>query len=180
MSRKPHSEETKQLMRVIALRNGNKPSFKGFRHSEESKKKMSEKRKGVSSWNKGKSLSEEHKERLAKTHRGIPLSLEHKRKVGLAFQGEKHWNWKGGITGENRSARHQLAYKEWRRHVFQRDDWTCQTCGIRGVYLQADHVMPFAFYPELRTEILNGRTLCIPCHRKTPTFANRKDIYVVS
>lgn len=115
--------------------------------------------------------------KLSEAHKGIPLSFEHRMNVGRAFKGEKHWNWQGGISNKNRAVRNQIAYKEWRRHVFQRDDFTCQGCGVRGGSLQADHVMPFAFYPSLRTEILNGRTMCVPCHKKTPTFNNHKDIY---
>ena len=34
----------------------------------------------------------------------------------------------------------------------------------------ADHELPFAYFPDLRFEVLNGRTLCETCHRKTPTF----------
>lgn len=41
----------------------------------------------------------------------------------------------------------RLPAKEWREirtHVFQRDDYTCQYCGIRGVRLQCDHIIPFS------------------------------------
>ena len=67
------------------------------------------------------------------------------------------------------------AYKAWRTLVFERDDFTCQECGIKNglgktVYFHADHIKPFAYYPEFRFEVSNGRTLCVPCHRKTPTY----------
>jgi 5-methylcytosine-specific restriction endonuclease McrA len=60
--------------------------------------------------------------------------------------------------------------REWRELVFRRDDYTCQMCGVKGGRLQADHIKPYADHPELRHELSNGRTLCVPCHRSTPTY----------
>lgn len=56
-------------------------------------------------------------------------------------------------------------YKLWRRAVFERDDFTCQTCGKRGVKLNAHHKKSYAWYPELRYDISNGITLCETCHK---------------
>lgn len=63
--------------------------------------------------------------------------------------------------------------REWRTRVFERDNWTCQECGAHGVRLNADHIKPFGTHPESRFELSNGRTLCEPCHRKTPTYGWR-------
>lgn len=67
----------------------------------------------------------------------------------------------------DRLARYSVEAKQWRKSVFERDNYTCQKCSVRGTYLEADHIKPFAYYPELRYEISNGRTLCRPCHNKT-------------
>lgn len=56
-------------------------------------------------------------------------------------------------------------YKDWRNAVFQRDNYTCQMCGARGVKINAHHIKQFAFYPEQRTELSNGITLCVSCHK---------------
>ena len=66
--------------------------------------------------------------------------------------------------------RKSLAYKAWRTLVFNRDNYTCQSCQKKGGYLHADHIKPFALFPELRFDVNNGRTLCVPCHKNTGTY----------
>lgn len=155
----------------------------GSKTSIETKAKMSLTRKGripywlkgKTPWNKGKKTPEEVKIKQRKPHK--PLSEETKRKMGISRSGEKNPNWRGGITEKNHGERLYLMgtkeYKDWRIGVFQRDDYTCQECGSRGVTLHADHIKPFAYYPELRLVIENGRTLCVPCHRKTDTYGGK-------
>lgn len=89
-------------------------------------------------------------------------------------KGEKNVNWKGGITPENHRVRTSTEYKEWRKAVFERDNYTCQFCGKRNrITLHADHIKPFAYYPDLRLDLNNGRTLCAPCHSKTDTYMGK-------
>lgn len=66
---------------------------------------------------------------------------------------------------EAKEGRRNSRYKQWRRDVFERDDYTCQKCGKRGVKLNAHHKKPYAFYHSLRYELDNGITLCISCHK---------------
>lgn len=73
----------------------------------------------------------------------------------------------------NRRIRASARMQRWRRAVFGRDNYTCQLCGTRGGYLEADHIKPFAYYPALRFSLENGRTLCGPCHKSTPTYGER-------
>jgi hypothetical protein len=75
-----------------------------------------------------------------------------------------HWNWKGGITNENRRIRASSQYKFWLKSVFKRDNYTCQKCGKRGGKLNAHHIRRFAKFPELRLDVNNGMTLCADCH----------------
>lgn len=67
----------------------------------------------------------------------------------------------------DRLARYSPEAKKWREAVFKRDDYTCRWCGIRGTYLEADHIKPWAYFPELRFVLSNGRTLCRKCHNTT-------------
>lgn len=82
-----------------------------------------------------------------------------------------------GKRSEHKKIRQSAEYKDWRTEVFKRDGYTCSICGTANhkgkgetVVLQADHIKPFALYPELRFDVDNGRTLCYPCHKATETF----------
>lgn len=149
--------------------------------------------KKYSAKHKGRKLSKKHKEAL-RVHRkgaGIYKRTEYHKEitrrgikklydsgVDMGFRKKKYYNsgpknnfWKGGITPLNDRIRKSIEYRIWREAVFARDNWTCQECGIRGgTDLHADHIKMFAFHPELRFAIDNGRTLCIKCHKKTKTY----------
>lgn len=58
-------------------------------------------------------------------------------------------------------------YNEWARQVKERDNYTCQHCGMQIIeHLQAHHMIPWEDNIELRFEISNGMTLCRVCHTK--------------
>lgn len=105
--------------------------------------------------------------------KGSKHSFETRKKMSDAHRGSKSYLWKGGITTVNNLIRRNVDYRAWREKVFKRDDYTCQVCGIRGAFLQADHIKPFAYFPELRFELSNGRTLCLECHKMTDTYLGR-------
>ena len=125
----------------------------GKKHSEESKRKMSESSRGKPAWNKGIPFSKEtcqkmsdHAKRRFKNRENVPA-------------------WKGGITLENKLIRTSLEFMDWRKSVFERDDYVCQKCLERGGELHAHHIIPFAIAPKERLELDNGATLCKPCHK---------------
>jgi len=90
-------------------------------------------------------------------------------------------NWKGGIVKRTELVRKLPEYKQWRSAVFERDNWTCQTCGARGTYLEAHHIKELHLIIKegiIKTaqdskrckqlwDINNGVTLCKNCHNLT-------------
>jgi len=111
----------------------------------------------------GKKHTDEYRLNLSKTRRGVANPM-------FGVSGDKAPNWRGGITPINKAIRNSPKYIEWREIVFKRDGWKCQICPQIGGKLHADHIKPFAYYPELRFDINNGRTLCVSCHKKTETY----------
>lgn len=84
---------------------------------------------------------------------------------GENCSGENHWNWKGGGNSESMRARRTKEYKEWRKLIFERDNYTCQCCGDnKGHNLSAHHIKNFSDNEELRFDTDNGVTLCDKCH----------------
>ncbi|OGD89230.1 hypothetical protein A2W70_04460 [Candidatus Curtissbacteria bacterium RIFCSPLOWO2_02_41_11] len=128
-------------------------------------------KKGQPSWNKGLKMSG-----MSDKHH----SLETKEKMRLSSSGIKSSNWKGGISPLNKIIRRSLKYRTWREAIFERDNYTCQICGIKNqkglgktIELHADHIKPFSIFPELRYDVSNGQTLCIDCHKKTDTYGGK-------
>jgi 5-methylcytosine-specific restriction endonuclease McrA len=148
--------------------------------------------KGHKPWNTGKTrpaFSDEWKEKMSLSGKGRKKTDETKKKISESHKGmKKPWakppikigkdnnKWKGGVTPIHHKIRTSKEYKIWRKAVFERDGYKCIWCGVigNGKNLNADHIKPFALYPELRLAIDNGRTLCISCHRTTDTYGNKK------
>lgn len=146
------SKEHKKALRVPRKGAG---IYKHKPHTEEWKEKQSK-------WMTGRKVSEKTRIKIAKSKIGKPR---------LDIAGEKHFNWKGGVTKERQRIQITIEYKQWRMKVFNRDKFTCRECGDdRGGNLQAHHIKSFAEYPELRFIVSNGITLCKECHKKTDNY----------
>jgi len=151
--------------------------IKGFRSSPNTEFK-----KGVLSTTKP--FKKGHKIRL-----GMKQSEKTKEKIRLKKRGQKHtmktkskMSLSHGGTGISVIATKRYyhlkdwRYKEWRSKVFERDNWTCQTCRKRGVELNAHHIKSWANYPEFRYDLNNGVTLCVECHKLTDNYKGKKCI----
>ena len=148
----------------------------GKKHSEITKEKMSQKALQRDKSSYVKSNETKAKMSLSKQQWWM-IHPEMRMTLSIKYQGDKGSNWQGGKTLETIKIRNSFAYKEWKRAILQRDNFICQICGTRGGRLAADHIKPFSLFPELRTELTNGRTLCWGCHQNTNTFGGRINSY---
>lgn len=83
----------------------------------------------------------------------------------LRQQGEKSHRWQGGKTEAAKLRRNSAEYRQWRRTVFERDDYTCVLCNKRGHKLAAHHIRTVVSCPESIYDPSNGVSLCWPCHQ---------------
>lgn len=147
---------------------------KGYKQTEEHKRKIGDALKGRSNSWKG-------------VKRG-PMTEEHKQKVSLAKKGQSSWNkgLKGFRAGEkrkpynytekweqsNRNRRGKLRVESiWnvKYRAKLRDSYVCRICGLEDrEIVQVDHIIPIALKPELEYDLDNLQTICPNCHaRKT-------------
>ena len=99
---------------------------------------------GKKNWNYG-GLTKEHICKISIAHKGL-------------MAGDKHWNWKGGITN---GAYGQKWTKLLRTKIRQRDDFTCKVCNKNGFIVH--HID----YNKQNNKEVNLITLCRKCHCKT-------------
>lgn len=126
--------------------------------------------------------TEEFKRQVSIRHKGKTVSLETRKKLSAGKFGNNNPNWKGGRSTEYQLQRASMECRIWRKEVFERDCYKCILCNKKGgwskeekrqIILNADHIKSFLWFPDLRFDINNGRTLCVDCHRKTDTYGSR-------
>ena len=122
-------------------------------------------RNSVINYNKNRVLNKNTKLKMSASNRSARLKEKN-------WQKEKNPSWKGGKTSEIMLLRTSIEYKLWRLSVFKRDNFRCIWCNSNK-RIEADHIKPFAYFPELRFAIDNGRTLCHKCHKTTQTYLNK-------
>ena len=124
-------------------------------------------------------LGRKHKpetiEKIRQGNLGKNVTPESRNKISMSKRGRRSHFWRGGVSSLNEKERRSAGYKLWRKTVFERDEYTCQFCKVRGGTLNADHILPLAYYPELRFDLENGRTLCASCHKLTETYGAHQE-----
>lgn len=181
---------------------GNKYNL-GKKLSEETKRKISEKRMGFvfseetrkrMATSAKKAMTPERRKKISDKLKGRKLSQETIEKLRKIRSGINSHFWRGGVTKLNAIIRNSYEAKIWRNAVFARDSYTCQKCGQIGGRLNADHIKPFAlilYENNIKTfvdavkcnslwQLSNGRTLCYQCHLKTLTYGAKTRDYIWS
>ena len=83
------------------------------------------------------------------------------------MKGELNHCWNADRTHEQRKQERKLSENaNWTRDVMLRDNYTCQCCSKVGGDLVAHHLDGYNWCEEKRTDINNGVTLCVECHKK--------------
>ena len=123
--------------------------FKGKTHTKEVREKIRICNIGRKSWNKGKKYS-------------VTWSDERRKSFKERMSGSRNPIWISDRAKlAKRQERNDMAYKEWRKKVWLRDNFTCKIANpdCKG-RIEAHHILGWTPYPELRYEVNNGITLC--------------------
>lgn len=122
-------------------------------------------RKGISKTLTGSKQSDITKQKRSKSLTGFVYKNRDKNYKDRT--GSLHWNWKGGVTSDNKKLRSSIEYRLWRLKILERDKFTCQECEKSKCDLEVHHIKIIKKFPELLFNINNGITLCNNCHNKT-------------
>ena len=126
-------------------------AMKGYKHSEETKKK-------ISLAHKGRKFSEEHRKKIVAVL--INYVNNHKK--------DKHYNWMGGISNLPYSFSFN---KELKMEIRKRDNYICQICGMT----EEEHLIVYGDalyihhknYDKQNSNENNLISLCSQCHTRT-------------
>ncbi|MCK9626555.1 MAG: HNH endonuclease [Bacteroidales bacterium] len=112
---------------------------------------------------------------------------------GVRLRGKKSGGYSNGSSTLKGLIRELIEAKQFKKEVFERDNYTCQDCGKRGGYLEIHHIKEFnnilkeflAYYSQFSPiedketlvrlaitwkdfwDVNNGIVLCRNCHEKT-------------
>lgn len=125
--------------------------------------------KNCAGWNKGLKMSKEWKEKLRQAKLKNPTRY---------WLGKERLNLRKDIKSKYIERRKQIMqsgkYQRWRKIVYERDDYTCQECGLKNkkglsksVILNSHHIITMKSDESKCFDKNNGITLCDKCHRKT-------------
>ena len=119
-----------------------------------------------------------------KNKKGVMPVPWNKDKRFIQVTGEKHHNWKGGISKLATAIRNLPEMRNWKMTILHDGKYTCELCGQIGGKLEVHHKKSFSvilrennistIQEALDCKELwnkdNGQILCLCCHRKTDDY----------
>ena len=173
----------------------------GLKHSEATIKKMQVTHRQNMTKEKRDHLSKLAKERnanMTKKQKEQRYSFEWRKKLSEALKGKNGSNWQGGKAGLFNRVKRNFRYKLWRDDVLERDNYTCQLCGLKDKSNHAHHIVKlrtifennllkiknYDFDIPLMWDINNGKTYCKACHRlihaeDKPLSLKKRALYLI-
>lgn len=106
-------------------------------------------------WNKGKKMDK------PVWNKGLTAKKDNR-----ILSGKEHYKWNGGI-----SLKYGKEWKNIRKQIWKRDNFTCQKCGKKNVELIAHHIIPFEFSHDNNLD--NLISVCRSCHFKAEWYFNK-------
>jgi len=187
------SREKARIKCLKRLESGNLKPFtgqemKGRHHSEETKEKQSKSRKEwirknydlfhkitIENGEKRQNIKKPKHSEFMKNYylnhdppmKGRHHSIESRIKNSCSRRGITIDEFNSFSEPEKRKIMYSIEYANWRKSVFERDNYTCRECGIRGGGLNAHYILPYRDWKDLALNPKNGITLCESCHRET-------------
>lgn len=153
---KPRTPETREKISLAQkhYHNSLQNEFKkGHPVPESIRKKISETKKGIIPWMKGKKHTVESRIKVSQTKKQSPKTP----------RGSNHPMWRGGSIDRGNLRVNGLLHRLWREQILQRDNFTCQRCEENNrKKLITHHIIPFRVSHDNSLE--NGITLCRSCH----------------
>ncbi len=146
---KKHTKETIEKLKK-SLKNCPPHGMTGKKHSEKTKRKISE--------NKDRARN------ISKALTGNIVSEKTKQKLREINSGEKHPNWQGGISFEPYD---ESFNNKFRIAIRKRDNQICMVCGIHREKLNMALDVHHINYDKLMSVPQNCISLCRKCHMLT-------------
>lgn len=138
---------------------------------------------------KGVTVSTETKSKISNTRKGrVYQSISGEKNPMFGVKGEKHPSWKGGLTPLRQKIYSTDEWKNVRKLVFERDNYSCVMCdkyissikrGAKTICnLAIHHITPFSDDVTKACVQDNLVLLCHECHAWVHSGENLKGLYI--
>lgn len=95
------------------------------------------------------------------------LSAARIKEISKRNTGERHYLYNPNLTDEEREDKRDTQKNhDWRKAVYERDNYACRKCGRKTNTLNAHHIENYKDNIDKRYDLNNGITLCSDCHKK--------------